>query len=251
MDESTMCLAARLCDIHLGEEIGRAPAPAMILEPKKLIRGVKPLRPRRPSVAAGFARGLMQLAARKGADPARLAKQVGLDPAVLEDQDARIPLETYVALTHAAQKETGDPALALHFGEAFEIDELTIVGLIGRSCATMAEAFAQLARYSQLVIDVPVDDPLGRRLVIEHEAGQVWIVDTRSDPDAFPELTESSFARMAAAAHRKRSGGDFVAAVHFTHKAPAYAAEYERVFELPVVFESGRNALLMKSGEFL
>jgi AraC-like DNA-binding protein len=216
-----------------------------------LILGAKRAHPRPPSVAAGFARGLMQLAASKGADPGRLAKQVGLDPAVLEDQDARVPLETYIALTHAAQAETGDPALALHFGEAFEIDALSIVGLIGMACATMAEAFAQLARYSQLIIDVPVDDPLGRRLVIERDGHGVWIVDTRSDANDFLELSESSFARMAAASHRKRSGGDYVAAVHFTHKAPAYAAEYERVFALPVVFESAHNALLMKNGDFL
>jgi AraC-like DNA-binding protein len=78
----------------------------------------------------------------------------------------------------------------------------------------------------------------------------MWMVDTRSDPNAFPELTESSFARSAAAVHRRRSGIDAVAAIHVTHKAPAYAAEYERVFELPVVFESGRNAILMKGNAF-
>ncbi len=107
-----------------------------------------------------------------------------------------------------------------------------------------------LARYSQLIIDVPLDDPQGRRLVIEREGDQMWIVDTRSDPNAFLELTESSFARSAAAVHRRKSGIDAVAAIHVTHKAPAYAAEYERVFELPIVFESSRNAMLMKGDAF-
>jgi AraC-like DNA-binding protein len=201
-------------------------------------------------MAAGFARGLMALAAGKGADPALLAARAGLDPATLEDQDARIPLGAYIALMRAAKAETCDPALALHFGEAFEIDELSIVGLIGRACETWEEAFAQVSRYGQLAVDVPVDDAQGRRLVIEREEGRVWMVDTRSDPNAFPELTESAFARMAAAVHRRKSGIDNIAAVHVTHKAPAYAAEYERVFELPVVFESARNALLMKGDAF-
>jgi hypothetical protein len=31
-----------------------------------------------------------------------------------------------------------DPALALHFGEAFEITELSIVGLMGQACETVA-----------------------------------------------------------------------------------------------------------------
>ncbi|SRR5579862_61125 len=222
----------------------------MIPRPKNLIRDVKRLHRRPPSVAAGFARGLVQLAARRGADPALLAQRAGLDPVLLEDQDARIALETYVALMRAAQSLTGDPAFALHFGEAFEIDDLSIVGLIGRACETWEDAFAQLARYSQLIIDVPVDDSQGRRLVIEREGGRMWLVDTRSDPNAFPELTESSFARSAAAVHRRRSGIDAVAAIHVTHKAPPYVAEYARVFELPVVFESGRNAMLMRGNAF-
>jgi AraC-like DNA-binding protein len=222
----------------------------MIQAPKDLTRDIKRLHRRPSSVAAGFARGLVQLAARQGVDPLLLAKRADLDPAVLEDQDARIPLQSYIALMRAAQAETRDPAFALHFGEAFEIEDLSIVGLIGRTCETWDDAFNQLARYSQLIIDVPLDDPLGRRLVIEREGDRMWIVDTRSDPNAFPELTESSFARSAAAVHRKRSGIDAVAAIHVTHKAPAYAAEYERVFELPVVFESTRNAMLMKGNAF-
>jgi AraC-like DNA-binding protein len=222
----------------------------MTLRPKNLIGDVKCFPRRPPSVAAGFARGLVQLAARQGVDPALLAQRAGLDPAVLEDQDARISLQTYVTLMRAAQAMTGDPAFALHFGEAFDIEDLSIVGLLGRACATWEDAFTQLTRYSQLIIDVPVDDPQGRRLVIEREGGRMWMVDTRSDPNAFPELTESSFARSAAAVHRRRSGIDAVAAIHVTHKAPTYAAEYERVFELPVVFESGRNALLMKYDVF-
>jgi AraC-like DNA-binding protein len=222
----------------------------MILGPKNLILSAKRPFRRQPSVAAGFARGLMQLAVSKGADPAALARSAGLDPGVLEDQDARLPLQTYVALMRAAQAMTADPAFALHFGEAFEIEELSIVGLMGRACATWEDAFAQLARYSRLIIDIPLDDPQGRRLVIEREGNRMWVVDTRSDPNAFPELTESSFARSAAAVHRRRSGIDAVAEIHVTHKAPAYAAEYERVFELPVVFESRRNAMLMRGEAF-
>jgi AraC-like DNA-binding protein len=206
---------------------------------------------RAPSISAGFARGLMELAVRQGANRAELAARAGIVPHVLEDQDARISLSTYVMLMRAAKELTNDPALALHFGEAYQTDELSIVGLIGLSCETWAEAFAQLARYGQLIADVPVDDPQGRRLVLQHERGKVWIVDTRSDPDEFPELTESSFARMAAAVHRKRAPVDVIRAIHVTHKPPPYAAEYARVFELPVVFESDRNALLADDGSFL
>jgi AraC-like DNA-binding protein len=37
-------------------------------------------------------------------------------------------------------------------------------------------------------------------------------------------------------------------AVHFTHEAPAYRSEYDRIFRVPVTFESARNAFLMPEG---
>jgi hypothetical protein len=44
------------------------------------------------TVAAGAARGLMELAVARGASRDALAERSGIDPADLEDQDGRIPL---------------------------------------------------------------------------------------------------------------------------------------------------------------
>jgi len=203
------------------------------------------------TIAAGFARALADLAVSKGAGRAALAQRAGIAPGDLEDRDNRITLASYMALMRAAKDLTGDAALALHFGEAFDMQQLSIVGLIGMSCETMAEAFEQLGRYTRLMIDVALDDPQGRRLVLSREGGRVWLIDTRSNPNDFPELTESSFARMAAAAHLPPGQTSRVEAVHVTHPAPSYKAEYARVFRLPVIFESDRNALLMKDDSFL
>ena len=85
------------------------------------------------TVAAGFVRALMDLAVAKGADRAALARRSGLDPAALEDPDRRVPFARYKALMRAGQELSGDPALALHFGAAFHITELSIVGLMGQA----------------------------------------------------------------------------------------------------------------------
>jgi AraC-like DNA-binding protein len=204
-----------------------------------------------PSVSAGFARALLELAVSKGADGPALAARAGLDPAQLEDQDNRIALDDYITLMHAAKRMTGDAALALRFGEAFELAELSIVALIGQSCETMADALAQLGRYSRLIIDIPVSDPKGQRLVLSRENGQVWLIDTRTNPNDFPELTESSFARMASASRIPPGQTPWVKAIHVTHAAPAWRAEYDRVFRVPITFESDRNALLMTDDSFL
>jgi AraC-like DNA-binding protein len=186
----------------------------------------------------------MELAVSKGASRKQLAERSGIDPAQLQDQDNRVPFARYVALMRAGKELSNDPALALHFGEAFDIAELSIVGLIGQASETFAEAFAQLNRYSRLIVDVD-GAAAGDRLVLSRTAGQLWLIDRREHPNDFPELTESSFARMVCSSRRFVSDRAVVKAVHVTHAAPEYRAEYDRIFQLPVVFESDKNALLM------
>jgi AraC-like DNA-binding protein len=202
------------------------------------------------TIAAGFARALLELAVSKGADRKRLAERAGIPLAELEDQDNRISFAKYVALMRAGQELSRDPALALHFGEAFEITELSIVGLMGQACETVGDAFAQLGRYNRLMIDVDVEGPDEERLVLSRVAGQLWLIDRRRNSNEFPEITESSFARMICMSRRLGNAG-IIKAVHVTHAAPAYRAEYDRIFQIPVIFESDKNALLMADGSWM
>jgi AraC-like DNA-binding protein len=198
---------------------------------------------REQSIAAGFARALLDLAVSKGADRALLLQRSGIDAGLLADQDNRVPLVTYMALMRAGKELGNDPALALHFGETYDMSELSIVGLIGQACDGGAEAFAQLGRYNKLIADVEFDGPPdGERMVLSREGGEIWLVDRRSNPNVFPELTESSFARMISTA-RRYGTADTIKAVHVTHREPSYRTEYDRIFKLPVVFASDRNAL--------
>ena len=203
-----------------------------------------------PSIAAGFARALMDLAVSKGASRKLLAERSGIDPKDLRDQDNRIPFAKYVVLMRAGKELCNDPALALHFGEAFEITELSIVGLIAQAAETVADAFAQMNRYERLIADVD-GMTAGNRLVLSRSGGETWLIDTRKNPNEFPELTESSFARMAASSRGMPGGKSLMKAVHVTHAEPAYRAEYDRIFRVPVVFESDKNAVLMTDDSWL
>ena len=194
------------------------------------------------SVSAGFARGLVEFAVSKGADRAALIAAGGLSSADLADNDNRVPFAAYVALMRAAKAATKDDALALHYGEAVDIADVSIVGLIGRASATMMDAFLQLNRYVRLVVDVDLEtEP---RFQLRHERGGAWVVDMRRDPSAFPELTESAFAQLVCGT-RRFGPTPLVLAVHVTHPAPSYAAEYERVLRAPVTFNSDWNALMV------
>ena len=218
---------------------------------KPLDRGVRavPALPE-PTIAAGFVLGLLELAVSKGASRKLLTERSGIDPLELEDQDNRIPFVQFVGLMRAGKELCDDPALALHFGEAFDLSKLSIVGLIAAASETMADALAQVNRYTKLGTDVG-DMAASNRLVLTRERGQFWLVDTRGNLNDFPELTESSFARTVCDARRALGEKQFIKAVHFTHKAPLYRAEYERIFQLPLIFESDKNALLMDGDAWL
>jgi AraC-like DNA-binding protein len=196
----------------------------------------------KPTVSAGFARALLELAVSKGASRAALLERSRIDPRRLQDPDNRIAQKKCVALMRAAQELCDDPALALRLGESLGVAEASIVGLLGQACETLAEAFVQMNRYSGLAAEID-GAAGGDRFLLRHEGGQFWLIDARGKPNDFPELTESSFARMVCAS-RRGAAEQFAKAVHVTHAAPVYRAEYERIFQVPVVFDSDKNALL-------
>jgi AraC-like DNA-binding protein len=192
-----------------------------------------------PSVSAALAAGLIDVAMSKGADRDTLLQCAGMSETELADRDNRIPLASYVTLFRVAKDLSGDPALGLHYGESIDLSDISVVGLIGEASATLPDALSQLNRYGKLVIDVALSaEDRFERVACD---GGFWTVDRRQNPNYFPELTEATFARMICGV--RRFAPDLqVEEVHVTHAAPAYAAEYERVFGAPVVFGSHWNA---------
>lgn len=193
------------------------------------------------TTSAGVVRGLIAFAASRGADRRGLARRAGIGSVDLEDQDNRIPLAKYMTLMREAQTMCGDPALALHFGEAVDMSEVSIVGLIMNASATMGDAFVQMQRFGQLALEVEGVSE-GPRFALASRDGQMWMEDRRANPNAFPELTEGAFARLVCGP-RRFLPQPHVLEVCLTHPAPSHAAEYARIFQCPVTFSSEWNAM--------
>jgi AraC-like DNA-binding protein len=197
-----------------------------------------------PTVGASYAKGLLDLAVSKGASRSRLLERSGIAPVELADEDNRIAMTKYVALMRAAKELTGDPALALRFGQ-LDFATISIVGLVAAASETMAEAFHQFNRYGRLAVEV---EGIGSadRFVLSHEGGKLWLIDTRKNANDFPELTESGFARMTCGTRKFGDGTrPFTKEVHVTHPRPAHWAVYNEILQCPTVFESDRNALVI------
>ncbi len=174
-------------------------------------------------VAAADVRALFEFAVSRGADRELLSERSG----ICWNED-HVPFESYVALLRASKELCGDPAFALHFGECVEGSVASFPCMTEALSQTMAEGLGQSTGSAERFQLVP-------------EGGDFWIVDTR---DNFPEGTESSFARSVCMARRMFPGSEFIKAVHFTHAEPSYRAEYDRIFRMPIVFGSDRNAVL-------
>lgn len=195
------------------------------------------------SVSASYAKAFLDFAVMKGAGRQALIDRSGVLPAELADPDRRISLARYKELMRAAKELSGEPALALHFGESALFFERSILGLIIRASATMGEAFAQMNRYGPLVNDLGYTGTEGRFVMVRKD-GAIWLEDRRRDPNDFPEITESAVARLISDYARSfPERPPFVKAVYMTHREPPYRAEYDRIMKAPLVFESHRNAL--------
>lgn len=191
------------------------------------------------TVAASGVRAFMEFAISKGASRLALVQRSGIKPAVLRDRDNRVPFSKYVALVRAGQELCKSPALALQFGEAVDCSEIAVpVG----GATNFDDALAQGNRYARLTIEV---ESVGTadRFGLLRQNGQLWMVDRRANPNDFPELTESSFARMVCSSRRLVGDARIIKAIHVTHAEPSYRAEYDRIFRVPVVFGSDKNAM--------
>ncbi|HUQ19132.1 MAG TPA: AraC family transcriptional regulator ligand-binding domain-containing protein [Gemmatimonadaceae bacterium] len=190
----------------------------------------------------------MEFAVSRGASTWALAERSGIDLVTLQNNDNRVPFASYVALMRAGQDLCKDPALALHFGEHVDPSELTFTSQLGGPELTMDQCIALMNHYSALTVEVDSD---GDRLGLERRGGQMWIIDRRKNPNDFPELTESMFARVASTGRRMFAAKSFVREIHVTHSAPSYSAEYDRIFKAPVFFDSNKNAIVMPDDGFM
>ena len=198
------------------------------------------------TVSASYALAFAEFATTFGVLRGELLGKAGIKPAALADPDNRIRLQDYKSLMAAAKALTGKPDIAIRFGESPLFFERSILGLIIRAAPTMAAAFEQMNRFGPVINDFRSMGCEGR-FVVNHRDDGVWLEDRRVDPNDFPEITESAFARLVCEYERIFPElGSFALAVEMTHDAPAYRDAYERALRAPLTFGAPRNAILVE-----
>jgi hypothetical protein len=102
------------------------------------------------SVAVQAVRDVLYFAESRGVDAARLARDAGVDPRKLEDNNARLAGSTLGRLWELAAERTADPFFGLRLGAMATPGGLGILGYTMLSSRTLGAALDHLVRYGHL-----------------------------------------------------------------------------------------------------
>lgn len=192
------------------------------------------------SVLSVSSRALIDACARLGLDTDRILAAAGLERAVIEDSDARIPIEQMQALWRKAYELSRDPDLALHAIEVLPFGAYRVIDFLAGTAPTVGGAIAKVADYFPLI-----NSAIRLPYVIDHEQVAITL-----DAPSRPSLVTGPYAEYALAAvflrTRMATNQRYpLVRVRFTHPQPADACEHRRLFECPVSFGQDACQLLM------
>lgn len=183
------------------------------------------------SVLSVSSRALLDACARLGLDTGEILAAARLDAAVLQDPDARIPIEQVDALWQKAYELSKDPNLALHAIEVLPFGAYRVIDFLASTAPTIGAALAKVSAYFPLINGiVRLPYAVGAREV-------TFAVEAPSRPSAitrpYAEYTLAAvFLRTRVATNQPYR----LDRVEFSHARPADIGEHERIFECPVRF---------------
>src|SRR5690606_11981190 len=103
------------------------------------------------STLASWTRAPRRQLAAHGLDSAALCREAGLDPALMDDPNARYPLHATTRLWQLAVAASGDPSLGLHTSRHVAPTTFHAMGLAVMASGSLREVFERIVRYTQVV----------------------------------------------------------------------------------------------------
>ena len=161
--------------------------------------------------------------------------------AALEDADGRVPHQAMMAVWEQGLALTKDPFLGIHLAEAAPVQSFGVHTYALLSSPTLREAYRRACRYQRLIHEITdlhfiEEETEG---ILQHALPGGRPVSRH--PAEFLATLWVRFGRLIA-------GDTFVPSqVCFAHPTPAETGEYERLFQAPVHFSSGRTAMHMSN----
>ncbi|HVT08838.1 MAG TPA: AraC family transcriptional regulator [Polyangia bacterium] len=191
-----------------------------------------------PTIQAAATAGILEHTRDGGGDVGVVVRQAHLSLDDFTHPEKRLPLPSFVRLIESASRATGDAWFGAHLGEVCPLGALGLPGHIATLAPTVERALETFVRYYPLLGDA-TDVQFRRdgercsftyRLLDE----QSW--PRRQDAEQVLTMVVSMIRRWV----DPRWAPELV---WFEHRAPANAAEIERILGCPVQFDRATNTV--------
>jgi AraC-like DNA-binding protein len=173
--------------------------------------------------------------------------EADLDPSVLSDPDAPVPLAKHARLLNLVAERLEDDTFGLHLGLKFRPSDMGAVGFAVMNSATVREALENLARYLSAYTRGCSFELVNTKDMAYYDFSysipELGILERRQEA----ELTLSLVMNIV----RIISGKNWTPVeVCFEHPRPDQITEHKRIFGAPIRFGQPVNRLVFKR-EFL
>lgn len=175
-----------------------------------------------------------------GIDPEPLFRAEEIDPNVLYDAGARVPIDRYQRLDLRAAELSGDPYFGLRGSEYFRPAHLGPLGFAWLASSSLRTAFQRLSRYARVIQE---------KLTVDLSEDDEYFC-VRIDPHA-PVLNEAirEDGQLAALVKicRVIAGREFnPAKVYFRQPKPGETAYHYELFRCPIEFDAPDTMLVLR-----
>jgi AraC-like DNA-binding protein len=177
------------------------------------------------SVSILMVRELLGALERRGVARSRFLRAANIEPAQLDDSSLRVSFGAYARVLHAVLEVSGDPAFGLHLGEHLNGSGFHVFGPMVQSSASLRQSYEVIARYSRLMAEFPSPSLC--------EDGGLASIRYDLSNSATPELrlvAEFVLTGLLQLLRRFAGANALPRRACFQYPAPAYRAEYTRVF---------------------
>jgi len=191
-------------------------------------------------VSVGFLQALASAVREQGRDPAPLLEQYGFDTARLAQPNATLSIARYMRLGHAAIQLTGEPALGLAMGRAAHLAQAGLAGVTAAQAPNVREAARVLIRFEPLY-----GNNYRGQSSFEEDPRGAWLnfysISPYNDFNRFvvDSLLSGWLHQLSTVAGQPIQAQQ----LQIEFEAPAYAAAYEGLSEIPAQFAAGANRL--------
>ena len=190
------------------------------------------------TVAAGYLNRLIRSLIDWGVSEEQILTVSHLKKDQLQNPDDRIPVEKYVRLGRMAPELTHLPEIGLILGQHADFESIGIIFQLAINCNTVRESLLQVARYSDLGVEVY------KAGLEEGNKFAEWSQQCVSSRYLCVPLIEFESCQKLRVCKLVLGENFRPVQMKFQHSPPDYVYKYHQIFQAPLLFNQEKSAIV-------